>query len=80
MAEQLAVLDVNLPPVVNAKDFDYEQTRILAGRDALQVAQEVRAILGRGVVLDAADLPADSVVVIVGADAASDGNKTKDKQ
>ena len=80
VAEQLAVLDVNLPPVVNAKDFDYRQTRILAGRDALQVAQEVRAILGRGVVLDAADLPADSVVVIVGADAASDGTKTKDKQ
>ena len=80
VAEQLAVLDVNLPPVVNADSFDYRQTRILAGRDALQVAQEVRAILGRGVVLDASDLPADSIVVIVGADTGPDGSRTKDQQ
>ena len=35
------------------------QTQIMAGRDALPVAQDIRAILGRGVVLDGADLPAD---------------------
>jgi len=80
VAEQLAVLDVNLPPVVNADDFDYRQTRILAGRNALQVAEEVRAILGRGVVLDSPDLPADSVVVIVGADTRHDETDSKDQQ
>ena len=80
VAEQLAVLDVNLPPVVNADSFDYPQTRILAGRDALQVAEEVRAILGRGVVLDTPDLPADSVVVIVGADTTPVDTDSKDQQ
>lgn len=80
VAEQLAVLDVNLPPVVNADSFDYPQTRIIAGSGALQVAEEVRAILGRGVVLDSPDLPADSVVVIVGADATIDENDSKDQQ
>jgi hypothetical protein len=80
VAEQLAVLDVNLPPVVNAASFDYPQTRILAGQNALQVAEEVRAILGRGVVLDSPDVPDDSVVVIVGADTRLNETKTKDKQ
>ncbi len=80
VAEQLAVLDVNLPPVVNAESFDYPQTRIIAGSEALAVAEEVRAILGRGVVLDSPDLPAYSVVVIVGADTAIDETDPKDQQ
>jgi hypothetical protein len=80
VADRLAVLDVNLPPVVNADTFDYRQTRILAGEDALPVAQEVRAILGRGVVLDGADLPADTVVVIVGADIKLTQPTAKDQQ
>ena len=80
VADRLAVLDVNLPPVVNADTFDYRQTRILAGKDALPVAQEVRAILGRGVVLDGADLPADTVVVIVGADIKLTEPTAKDQQ
>jgi hypothetical protein len=66
--QRLSVLDVGLPPSANADSFDYRQTQILAGRGALAVAQDVRAILGRGVVLDGADLPSDQVVVIVGAD------------
>jgi hypothetical protein len=80
VADRLAVLDVNLPPVVNADTFDYRQTRILAGEDALPVAQEVRAILGRGVVLDGADLPADTIVVIVGADTKLTEPPAKDEQ
>ena len=68
VAKRLAVLDVNLPPVGNASSFDYRQTQIIAGRDAVPVAQDVRAILGRGVVLDGADLPTDTVVVVVGRD------------
>jgi hypothetical protein len=67
-AKRLAVLDVNLPPVGNASSFDYRQTQIIAGRKAVPVAQDIRAILGRGVVLDGADLPADTVVVVVGRD------------
>jgi hypothetical protein len=80
VADRLAVLDVNLPPVVNADTFDYRQTRIMTGKDALRVAQEVRAILGRGVVLDGADLPADTVVVIVGADTKLMEPTAKDQQ
>jgi hypothetical protein len=68
VATRLAVLDVNLPPVGNAGSFDYRQTQIIAGRQAVTVAQDVRAILGRGVVLDGADLPANTVVVVVGRD------------
>jgi hypothetical protein len=68
VAKRLAVLDVNLPPVGNAASFDYRQTQIIAGRKAVPVAQDIRAILGRGVVLDGADLPADTVVVVVGRD------------
>jgi hypothetical protein len=68
VAERLAVLDVNLPPVGNASSFDYRQTQIIAGRKAVPVAQDIRAILGRGVVLDGADLPANTVVVVVGRD------------
>lgn len=79
VAQQLAILDVNLPPATNADQFGYRQTRILAGRDALPVAQEVRAILGRGVVLDGSDLPPDTVVVIVGGDTKLDQVKAKDQ-
>ncbi len=68
VAKRLAVLDVKLPPVGNAGSFDYRQTQIIAGRKAVPVAQDIRAILGRGVVLDGADLPADTVVVVVGRD------------
>jgi hypothetical protein len=80
VAGQLAVLDVNLPPVVNADTFDYRQTRILAGRNALRVAEDVRAILGRGVVLDSSAVPADSVIVIVGADTRLNETQPKDQQ
>jgi hypothetical protein len=68
VAKRLEVLDANLPAVGNAGSFDYRQTQIIAGRKAVPVAQDIRAILGRGVVLDGADLPADTVVVIVGRD------------
>jgi hypothetical protein len=75
VAAQLAVLDVNLPAVRNADSFDYRQTQILAARDALGVADDVRAILGRGIVLSGDQLPVGNVVVIVGKDLA-----TKDLQ
>lgn len=68
VAERLAVLNVDLPAVRNASSFDYRETQILAGADAVGVAQDVRAILGRGVVLSGSDLPNDMVVVIVGQD------------
>jgi len=66
--ELLSGLDVNLPDPLNADSFSYRQTQILAGPDTLPVARDVRAILGRGVVLDGADLPAATIEVIVGAD------------
>jgi hypothetical protein len=68
VAERLAILDVNIPAPTNADTFDYRQTQILPGSRALTVAEDVRAILGGGVVLDGADVPPDTVVVIVGAD------------
>ena len=66
--ERLAVLDAKLPSPSNAGSFDYERTQILAGSDALAMAEDVRAILGRGVVLSGEELPATTLVVIVGAD------------
>ena len=66
--ERLASLDVNLPAPLNADSFDYRQTQILAGPDTLQRARDIRAILGRGVVLDGSDLPKDTIRVIVGDD------------
>ena len=68
VVERLAILNVNLPAATNADTFDYRQTQILPGTRALPVAEDIRAILGRGVVLDGADVPPDAVVVIVGAD------------
>ncbi len=64
----LSSLDVNLPAPLNADSFSYERTQILAGPETLPVAREVRAILGRGVVLDGAELPPATVEVILGAD------------
>jgi hypothetical protein len=68
VADRLAVLDVDLSPVTNASSFDFRETQILAGERALGTAEDVRAILGRGVVLKGRDLPADTVVVIIGKD------------
>lgn len=66
--QRLAVLDAALPSPANADSFEYERTQILAGEGALAVAEDVRAILGRGVVLSGGQLPARTLVVIVGAD------------
>lgn len=66
--ERLSGLDVNLPAARNADNFSYKQTRILAGSDTLPVARDIRAILGRGVVLDGPDLPKGTIQVIVGDD------------
>jgi len=68
VVERLATLDVELPETGNADSFDYRKTQILAGAEALQVAGEVRAILGRGVVLEGDELGPTTVVVIVGKD------------
>jgi hypothetical protein len=79
VAERLAILDVNLPTPTNADTFDYRQTQILPGSQALPVAEDIRAILGHGVVLDGADVPPDTVVVIVGADIRLKHTETKDQ-
>ena len=68
VVERLSSLDVNLPAPLNADSFSYRQTQILAGPDTLAVARDIRAILGRGVVLDGPDLPKATVRVIVGDD------------
>jgi len=68
VAAKLATLDVNLPAPTNADSFTYARTQILAGEDALPVAEDVRAILGRGVVLDGNELGPTTVMVIVGKD------------
>jgi hypothetical protein len=61
-------LNVNLAPPTNADSFGYRQTQIRAGADATRVAEQIRAILGRGVVLADPKLPADTVSVIIGSD------------
>jgi hypothetical protein len=68
VVDRLASLDVNLPAPLNADSFDYAQTQIMAGSDTLPVARDIRAILGRGVVLAGSDLPKDTIRVIVGDD------------
>ncbi len=69
VAQRLAILDVNLPAVGNASSFNYGRTQIIAGSQALQVAQDIHAILGRGVVLDGGTgVSSTTVVVIVGRD------------
>ena len=77
VVERLASLDVNLPRPLNADTFSYSQTQILAGADTLPVARDIRAILGRGVVLDGPELPDGTVQVIVGDDfqASQSGHK-----
>jgi hypothetical protein len=80
VVERLASLDVNLPKPLNADSFSYNQTQIMAGADTLQVARDIRAILGRGVVLDGPDLPDGTVQVIVGDDFKASQSGTKDQQ
>jgi len=60
--------------------FSYSQTQILAGADTLPVARDIRAILGRGVVLDGPDLPKTTIVVIVGDDFKASQPSQKDQQ
>ena len=80
VVERLSSLDVNLPKPLNADSFSYKQTQIMAGADTLQVARDIRAILGRGVVLDGPDLPDGTVQVIVGDDFKASQSGTKDQQ
>ena len=68
VVQRLAVLDVELPPPDNADSFDYRETQIQASAGSLGVAREIRAILGRGVVLRGAQLPPDTIIVVVGSD------------
>jgi hypothetical protein len=68
VARRLASLDVTLTPPANADAFDYKQTQIITGSAAAALGEDIRAILGRGVVLAGKDLPATTVVVIVGKD------------
>ena len=68
VVKRLAGLDVNLPPVSNADSFDYSVTQIRAGAKAFGVANQVRGILGRGVVLTGSGLPDNTIQVIVGKD------------
>ena len=75
-AKLLSGMDVNLPTPTNADAFDYRTTQILAGRNALSVAQEIRASLGLGVVLSGDGLPADTVVVILGQDFSASGHSS----
>jgi hypothetical protein len=79
VVERLASLDVNLPGPLNADSFSYRQTQILAGADTLPVARDIRAILGRGVVLDGPGLPEGTVQVIVGDDFKAPQSGTKDQ-
>ncbi len=68
VAQRLATLDVNLAAPTNADAFDYKQTQIITGSAASVLGEDIRAILGRGVVLLGKDLPSTTVVVIVGKD------------
>ncbi|NLE21622.1 MAG: LytR C-terminal domain-containing protein [Actinobacteria bacterium] len=79
VVEKLASLDVDLPAPLNADSFSYAQTQILAGAETLPVARDIRAILGRGVVLDGPDLPDGMVQVIVGHDFKAQESGTKDQ-
>jgi hypothetical protein len=79
VVQRLAQLDVNLPAPRNADSFSYAQTQILAGPETLPVARDIRAILGRGVVLDGQGLPEGTVHVIVGDDFKAQESGTKDQ-
>jgi len=80
VVERLSSLDVNLPAPLNADSFSYKQTQILAGPDTLPVARDIRAILGRGVVLDGTHLPKGTIRVIVGDDFQPPQPSPKDQQ
>ncbi|MEZ5126712.1 MAG: LytR C-terminal domain-containing protein [Thermoleophilia bacterium] len=80
VVERLASLNVNLPAPTNADRFDYKKTRIMAGSGALTVAEDVRAILRRGAVLNGADVPANTVIVVVGGDLSLDDLQSEDDQ
>ena len=68
VAHRLATLNVNLASPTNADSFDYKQTRIIAGARAVSLGEDIRAILGHGVVLNGASLSATTIVVIIGKD------------
>jgi hypothetical protein len=68
VARRLATLDISLASPTNATSFDYRQTQIITGSQAVGLGEHIRAILGRGIVLSGANLPATTVVVIVGKD------------
>jgi hypothetical protein len=80
VVDRLSSLDVNLPAPLNADSFSYKQTQILAGPDTLPVARDIRAILGRGVVLEGTDLPEGTIRVIVGDDFQPSQSSPKDQQ
>jgi len=75
----LSSLDINLPAPLNADSFSYRQTQILASPDVLPLARDIRAILGRGVVLDGSDLPSSTIEVILGADFNVSPSENKDQ-
>ena len=68
VAHRLVTLNVNLASPTNADSFDYKQTRIITGSRAVSLGEDIRAILGRGVILNGASLSATTVVVIIGSD------------
>lgn len=78
VVERLSVLDVRLPSPTNADEFGHRKTQIMAGAGALTVAEDIRAILGRGVVLNGADLSPDTVLVIIGDDLKAEDLEPKD--
>ncbi len=79
VVERLSGLDVSLPEPLNADSFSYAQTEIITGREMLPVARDIRAILGRGVVLNGPGLPARTIQVIVGADFEAQQSSPKDQ-
>jgi hypothetical protein len=52
----------------NADSFDYKQTQIITGSRAVGLGEDIRAILGHGVILNGASLSATTVVVVIGRD------------
>jgi hypothetical protein len=79
VVRQLSSLDVNLPAPLNADSFNYRQTEILAGPDTLPVARDIRAILGRGVVLEGTGLARGTIRIIVGDDFQPPQSSPKDQ-
>lgn len=79
VVRRLGGLDVNIAPVGNADSFNYRRTQILAGKRALPVAQDIRAILKKGVVLNGPELSPTTVLIIVGADLSTVNPSSKGK-